>query len=216
MTETKEVLKGQIDQLIGEMRLIEVKTDDEYKFLEAWLKRNKESQKIVAEAFEAERVAAKAAYDDILAAKGAYLEPLLASEKVARGKMSTYATAKEQARREAQRRLDDLARQEAETKRLAEAQALSDAGKFEKADALIDKAIRPAAAKVEPSLGKMREVWSAEVVDMPAFLQAVARGEIASSFISINQSALNSAAQAQKAAFRMAGVAATQRFVAVL
>lgn len=214
--EGKEVLKGQISQLIAEMERVEIKTDEEYGFGEDWLRRNKATQKIVADAFEPERVEAKARYDEILETKKQYIVPLEASEKIIRQKMSAYATAKEQARREEQRRLDDIARREAEEKRLAEAQVLADAGKIEKADALLDKAIRPTTPKVEAAIGKMREVWTVEIIDESAFFAGLASGVVDSKYITVNYTALNSTAQALKDKYKIPGTKAVQKFVPVL
>jgi hypothetical protein len=216
MMEGKEVLRTTISQLIEEMKQVDVKTDEEYHFIESWLRRNKESQALVTKAFEDERLETKAAYDNVLAEKAKYLAPLTESEKIARGKMSVYATAKEQARREEQARQDAIRRKEAEDKRLEEAQALQDAGKTEKADKLMEKAIRPAAVVVEPKIGKMREVWTVEVTDLKALLIAVANGEAEPGFVSVTTHALSGAAQRLKDKFSVPGVKAVQTFVPML
>lgn len=210
------VLKATIDNLIKEMEQVEVKNQEEYDFLSAWLKRNKESQKMVVDAFEADRLLAKKAYDDVLDEKKRYMGPLEASERIARQKLSVFATAQEQARRAEQKRLDDIARKEADDKRLAEAEKLAAAGKIEKADALLDKSVRPAFVPPAPKVGKMREVWTVEIIDLKALCLAVALGQADSIFVEANRYNLAASAQLLKDKFSIPGVKAEQTFVPVI
>lgn len=216
ITTTKQELQVTIDQLIEEMKKTEVTTDQEYDFLGDWLRRNKASQKAVDLAFEDERIEKKAAYDAVLEAKREFIKPLEDSEKIARQKMTAYATVKEKARREAQAKLDEQARKEAEDKRIEKAQELSDKGKIAQADALLNKSLRVSAPKVAAPMAKTREVWRVEIVDQATLLRGIADGTVSADYVTINTSALVQAAQALKAQFSVPGVKAYPEYVPVL
>lgn len=178
--DSKEALQVSIKVLIKEMETHEVKTDEDYKFLEDWVRRNKETQALWKSAWEEDRIRTKAAYDKVLADRDALMDPLKDAESIARRKMGAYLTEKEKARQEAQRKLEEEERKKIEDKRLAEAEKLQAAGKTEKADAVLDKVVHVSRAAITAAtpakVGKGRETWTVEVSDKAAFLaEAIAR-----------------------------------------
>lgn len=216
VVQTRTDLQRSIAQMIEEMRAVEIRTDQEYEFMDGWLHRNKDSQKAVDAAFEEERLEKKAAYDDVLEAKKLFKKPLEDSEKIARQKMTAYATVKEKARRDEQQRLDDIARKEAEDRRLAQAQKLADKGQSERANALLEKELRVSAPQAEAPIGKTREVWRVNVNDSAALLRAIADGKVRADFVTINTTVLAQPAQQLKGAFAVPGVSAFVEYVPVL
>lgn len=176
--DSREVLKATIQGMIEEMGKIQVDSQDKYDFLAGWVKRNKDTQKLVAEAFEADRVAKKAAYDAVLEEKGKLLKPLEQSEKVVRDRMTAWSTEQERKRREEVKRLEDEERKKKEDDRLVEAQNLSSMGRQDAADAVLDKKVtvsRAAISAAAPAkVGKTMEKWVVTVENKAAFLAEAA------------------------------------------
>lgn len=165
-------LSKSIDSLIEEMKAVTVGSQDQYDWLTGWLRRNKESQKAVDELFKAEWDEAKSKCDEISSRRSAFKSPLVASEGIARDKMSVWATAQEKKRRKeaADRQAEALKR--AEDDRLVEAQNLSSMGRSDAASSLLDKKLKVAKVETETRKpGKVIESWSVEVTDKSAFLQ---------------------------------------------
>jgi hypothetical protein len=133
-----QTVKQSIDFLIDEMRGIECTNQGEYDFLGSWIKKNKDSQKIVTEFFEPSRVAAKEVYDKVLEDKKQYLKPLEESDKIARAKMAVYATEQEKLRQSEIREKQAEARRIQEEQNQKEAKEALERGEGDKAlDALL-------------------------------------------------------------------------------
>jgi len=163
-------LSKTVDSVIKEMESASISNQEQYTWMEEWLRRNKSTQKVVTDFFEPARVAAKAEYDAVLERKGAFIKPLEAAEKVARAKMSAFATERERERREAQRVADEEAQRLRDSQTLSKAEELEAMGRTDKAEEVLSRAPVARAAPVAPKVGKTMEVWTAEVVDMQAFL----------------------------------------------
>lgn len=176
--ETKEMqLSKTIDTLIAEMSAITIETQEQYDQISGWLKRNKDTQKVVDEFFEKDRVEAKAAYDKILEKRGAFKKPLEKAEVVARSKLTDFATKMETKRREEQRIEEEKRRKQIEDERLAKAEELSAMGRTEKADDLLEKKVVVSKSSIiteTQKVGKTIEVWTVEVKDLSAFLAEAA------------------------------------------
>ena len=176
--ETQEVTEQQqlsktIDTLIAEMKAMTITTQEQYDFVNGWLKKNKDTQKIVTEFFEPDRVEAKRKYDDILANKNAFIKPLETAEKVARDKMTVFATEQEKKRREEAKIEEDRRRKEIEDDRIAKAEELSAMGRSEKADEVLDKKVVVAKSTIQTEtqkVGKTIEVWTVSVDDKAKFV----------------------------------------------
>jgi hypothetical protein len=176
--EDRGVLKVQIDSLIAEMSKVVVDSDEKYQQLEAWVRRNKETQKVVIDAFEAERVSAKAAYDKVLADKNAMLKPLEAAETATRKAMVAWSTKREQERREEEERARAALAAEKSEDVLLQAETLEAIGRQDEADALLDKGPKVskaavAAAVTTAKVGKTMEKWEVKVTDMEKFVRAL-------------------------------------------
>lgn len=159
-----------ISKLVSEMESVEVKDQEQYDWMVAWLRRNKDTQKVVDDFFEADRVKAKAAYDKVLSDKAAFKRPLENADAAARRKMTVFSTEREKARRAAQEAADAEAKKLKEDENLRKAEELSAMGRDKKADDLLSKAVVVHAAPVAPKVGRTVEVWTVEVVDLCAFL----------------------------------------------
>jgi len=137
-------------------------------------------RKKIADTFDPHIKAAHDAHKRLIATKNEFDDPNAAAEKAVKGKLKGYIDEEERKARIAQIEADRKAKEADEAQRLAEAEALEEAGESEAANEVLEappapppppKAAAPKAAGVS-----VRKVWSAGVVDGPAFLQAVVDG----------------------------------------
>lgn len=167
-----------VEQLVAEMASLEVDSNEKYQACEAWVRRNKETQKVVSDAFEAERVEKKAAYDAVLEAKGKFIRPLEAAEKAVRSRMVAWSTEQEKRRREEAAHIEAEKKAERSEDVLLEAETLEAMGRQDDADALLERGARVTKAEVARAatvekVGKTMEKWVVTVVDADAFFEAL-------------------------------------------
>lgn len=119
---TKEQkIQSEIDAVIAQMESLKVEDDSQYKYAADWLKRNKETQKIVEKEFNDELEAAKEKKKAAEAERKAVVqkieqfnEPLKKAEKETRRLIEEYVNEKERQRREAERKRLEEQRQQQE------------------------------------------------------------------------------------------------------
>jgi len=170
-TSPAQELSKTIDALISEIKATTISTQEQYTFVNEWLHRNKDTQKAVDTFFEPDRVEAKAKYDDVLANKNAFKKPLEAAEKIARDKMTEFATEQEKKRRAELKIEEDKKRKEIEDDRLLKAEELAAMGRSEKADEVMDKKVSVKNVETETKkVGKTIEIWTVTVVSKELFL----------------------------------------------
>lgn len=215
------VLKVQVDQLIAQMGQITVDSDEKYAACEEWLRRNKETQKMVAEVFEPRRVEAKAAYDAVLVAKSAYVKPLEQAEQVVRNRMTSYSTEREKRRREEERKALEEARKAKESNVLEEAETLQAMGRQDAADELLSKEVRVSKASVAAAVqtqkvGKTMEKWVVRVTDKSEFLKFAASAHVSIlECVDVSETKLAALARQNKG-LTAPGLAVEQTFVPVV
>lgn len=140
-------------------------------------------------------------------------EYLKNAEATIKRAMLAYTEEQEAARRKAEAEAREKARKEQEKLR-KRAEAAAAKGQTEKAEALETQAdtvvtpIVPKAQTQQPAGVSMREVWSAEVTDARALLQAVLDGKVPDVAISINMKVLNQQAKSLKNSLNWPGVKA--------
>ena len=216
----QQQLSRTIDSIIAEMKAVTISTQEQYDFVNQWLKKNKDTQKIVSEFFEDDRVEAKKKYDDILANKNAFLKPLETSEKIARDKMTAFATEQEKKRREEAKAEEDRRRKEIEDDRIAKAEELSAMGRSEKADEVLEKKVVVAKSTIATEtkkVGKTIEVWTVVIDDKVKFLAEAVGFPALLGCVEINTTALAKIAKENPSFVRgIGGVTANQTFRPVL
>lgn len=136
--------------------------------------------------------------------------PLVAAEAQIKRAMVTYNDEQERARREAQRKADEEARQRQEKLQAQAAKAVA-AGKVEKAAELEERAATVVAPVIQVEVPKVtgistRETWHAECVDLKALVKAVAEGRAPLSLVMANDKVLGAQARSLKADFVCDGV----------
>lgn len=223
LVELKSQVSKTVDQLIAEMAALEVDSDEKYKACEEWLRRNKDTQKLVAEAFEADRVEKKAAYDAVLDAKAKLIKPLETADKTVRSRMVAWSTAREKARREEEERARAALQAERSEDVLLEAETLEAMGRSDKADELLERGARVTKAEVVRSVttekvGRTMEKWEVRVTNKAAFLKAlVATGQYVGLLACVEVSEPKLAAYArQNKGLEFAGLEVRQTFVPVI
>lgn len=143
-------------------------------------------------------------------------DPLDQAEKqILSPALSAYRIEQERRRREEEERRNAEAKRKAEEEALDHAVALESAGAKDAAAAVLDEPILPPPV-VMPAAPKVaglteREVWSAEVVDIKALIQAVVDGKVQITALEANMPFLNGLARAQKGEFNVPGVKAVAR-----
>ena len=217
--DARVVLKRTIDSMVEEMKARTIETDEDYRFLDDWQKKAKQTVKLIDGAFEAERVEKKAPYDAVLEKIRDMKRPIELALPVVTDKMSGYVTAREKARRAEMARLEAEARRKKEDDRLAEAQNLSSMGRADKADELLEKKVmvsRVAVAAAAPEkLGKTVERWAVTVDDKAAFLAEALLAPALLAAVTVNVAELERWAMREKPSYKVPGLTVEQKFVPV-
>jgi hypothetical protein len=216
---SREVLKRTIDSMIEEMKAREIKTDEDYRFLDDWQKKAKATIKTIDEAFEDERVEKKAPYDKVLEKIREMKRPIDLALPIVVKKMTDYVTEREKARRAEVARLEAESVKRKEDDRIVEAENLTAMGRADKADEVMGKKVtvsRAAVAAAAPAkLGKTAERWVVTITDKSAFLKfaAVAAMEIFEA-VDVNTAKLEAIARKNKG-LSAPGLKVEQTFVPV-
>ena len=172
----------------------------------------KDLRKQVAETFAPIIEKAHQAHKTAIAQRGKIEEPLIQAEALIKSRIGTFLIAEEAKRKEEERRLHLIAEQEAENRRLADALAAEAEGDFEEAEAILKElpAFVPppiVPRTVEPGGGiSMREVWSCNVTDLKALVEAVAKGRVPLMALQANTVFLGQQARSMKGELRYPGV----------
>jgi len=168
------------------------------------------------------------AWKTSLAKKAKYYDPLKEVKVSVKKLMADYDEAQERIRQAEQRRLEEIARKEAEGQALLEAIAAEEEAKrngatkeeaAQEAAAIIDEPVYVAPVVLPKATPKLqggpvyREVWSAECVDVVVLCRAVSEGKASRECVLPNMPALNKMATALKSTMNIPGVRASSRRV---
>lgn len=172
--------------------------------------------------------AAHKAHKAAVEKRSKYLDPLTAAHKSVKGLMSAWDAEQDRIRLAEQRRLEEIARKEAEERALLEAIAAEEEAKrngatqeeaAQEAAAIIDEPVQVAPVVIPKAVPKMqggpvyREIWSAECVDIVMLCRAVAEGKASRECVLPNMPTLNKMATALKSTMNIPGVRAASRRV---
>ncbi len=209
-----------VKEMIDEMGKVVVDSQEKYDWLLNWVRRNKETQKIVIDATETKRVEAKAKYDAVLTSRSILIKPLETAEKVARDRMTEWSTAQEKKRREEEAAVRATLVEKKEDDKIMEAETLQAMGRTDAAEALMDKKTivtksAVAAVMTTAKVGKTIEKWEVKVTDVSKLLAEASGIPDIAACITISESAL--AAFCKKSGTKaLAGCTVEQKFVPVL
>jgi peptidoglycan hydrolase CwlO-like protein len=104
----------QIDVLVAEMQGKVIETDEQFQFVGEWLKRNKQTQKIVEDHFAPKKEELYRPYKDLLAEIKGYMDRLQNAERAAKQALSVYQQKKERERQAEIQRQQEAARKRSE------------------------------------------------------------------------------------------------------
>ena len=161
--------------------------------------------------------AAKEAHTISVAAENKFLKPLADANIIVRQTISAWTTEQARLRQAEQKRLDDIARKQAEDERLKLALEAEDAGMpGETVEEIIEHAeqVYTPTAKatfVKDDKVSTRKTWAAEVIDIKLLCKAIVDGKVPATAIMPNMLILNGLARQQKENFDIPGVRAVSK-----
>lgn len=210
------VIEKEIGSVVAEANSFVIKTQEDYDRMSGFLVGIKGLIKKVGESFDPICDAAHKAWKTAVAQRKEQLDPLEQAERIVKQRGVEFLTEQQRIQEEAERKARAEA-EAAERKRKAE---LEEQAKRHEANGNIAKAEerremaeqvfiapRPVVANVIKAEGQsLKEVWSAEVVDLHALIKAVAEGRAPITFVIADQVALNKQAKSTKNAFPIPGV----------
>jgi len=163
MEATQQItIQQTIDNVLAEMAQLKIASDAEMVTAAEWLKRCKETAKLVKDHFEPDRLANYTAYKAVTDTIKAYTDKLDKAERIVKRQLADYQWEQEQKRRDEQRRLEDLARKQEEERRLQQAVETGD-------ETVLDEPMIVPTVHVEPPPKvegvSYAEHWTFEVKD---------------------------------------------------
>jgi hypothetical protein len=145
------------------------------------------------------------------------LTPFAETEKIVSSKLVVWHGEQERIRREAEAAAMRAAREEAERRQIAEAEAALDAGDDDRAEAILEAPPPPVLVprpnfEPAPKLAStaFANRWHAEVVDLMALVRAIAAGKAPLECVQANMIALNGLARSLKGGLTYPGVQAVR------
>jgi len=213
-TEIK-IIESKANDIVGRANALTVTNKKEYDGCAEFLRAIKGLKKEIDETFDESIKKAHEAHKAIVAAKKAHYDPLDSAERIIKQKSLVWYQEEQRKAEEEQRRLDEQARK-AEEKRKAEleaqAKAWEEKGNAEKAEERRQAAEEvfvpaPVVNRVEKAEGQAIVVlWRAEVYDLFALCNAIARGELPETVVAPVMKELNALARTWKDKKKFDGV----------
>ena len=141
--------------------------------------------------------------------------PAEQAERIVKAAIRDWDVEQQRIQERLQREAQEAAEKAAQEEKLAAAIAAEKSGASkEEVDDIFTAPVAVVAAPVAPTyqraagISKMRDNWSAELVDMKALVKAVAAGKVSYEYLLPNQVALNARAKADKSTMNIPGVVA--------
>lgn len=156
----------------------------------------------------------------ICSAENSMLLPVREAKQILSRSIGAWDAEQERKRQEEQRRLEEEARKRADEEALRSAVEAEEVGATEEeVEAVLSTPAPMMRAQAGPTYVKAsgvttRELWTAELISLQVLVKAAAENPAYLPYLAANMPALNSAARAQKQAFRIPGVKATYQRIA--
>lgn len=215
--DTKEVDARVESNIVVKAKALVIINDDDCRMAIEYENAIKELIKDVESRHNENIDAANKLHKNLIKERDVILKPCQEALKIRKGIRIEYVEEQETIRKAA------IAAAQAEAKRLAEEAAFRDAiaaedeGRTEDATAILEEPIDtpviiiPNTTPKAGISGAIRELWSAEVYDLPALLQAIVSGKASMGLIEPNMTALNGMARALHENMIIPGVSAVSR-----
>ncbi len=202
--------------LIETVKTLAVTTKDEHAGALEMFRAIALREKVVKEFFKESKDKAHAAHKAICEMETKLLSPLSTARALVTNKINQYTAAEEARAREEQRKLDEMARKDAEERQLADAEQAQKEGKPEEAEAILNAETEIPIIRMPSRVAKVDGVgtqkrWGAELTDKVALIKWVAQHPENAELLDANMPALNKLAIALKAGFNIPGVKAVEK-----
>jgi len=201
-------------------RQLVILTDGDYEHAGELLHGIKDLRREVDATFDGIIAKAYSAHKEAVGQKKKAEAPLLEAEGILKRGLCAYDTAREAERQAEERRLQEVARQDAERRQLEEAAALelqghanADPELLWEALQLLEQPVQAPVVLLERTTPKVnglsyRDVWSARVTNLPALIRYVAANPGHAGLLLANGPALNGLARSLKGGMQIPGVEA--------
>ena len=205
--------------LVNQARAIQIRSNDDCRMADGFIEALKSAEDKWDGLTAPSREAAHKAWKASVALHDGLITELSETRKDLKRRRGEWYDEQERARREEERRLQEIARKQAEDEALAAAEAAEAAGDHEIAEAIVAQPITTPAvtvARTAPAASRLtaaRTVWGAQVVDLMALVKAIAAGTQPITLVEPNMVALNGMARAAKSALAIPGVRSVERKV---
>lgn len=211
-----QVIESKANDIVGRANALTVTSQKEYDGCAEFLRAIKGLKKEIDTTFDESIKKAHEAHKAIVAAKKAHYDPLDNAERIIKQKSIAWYQEEKRKQEEEQRKADEAARK-AEEKRKAELEAQAkrheENGNLEKAEerrAMAEEVHVPTPIiqnRVEKAEGQaIVTTWRAEVTDLFALCNAIARGELPETVVAPVQKELNALARTWKDKRKFEGV----------
>jgi len=210
MSDTAE-LEVKAQSLEGEARALVIVNQADYLAADRFGRAAKALLAEIDAAFDPIIEAAHKSHKTAIEQKKKQAAPVEAVKKIVADKMGAWYRAEQARAAEERRKAEAEARRVAEEEALARALELEAQGMPEAADvALAEPVVERVHVEEAPKIEGVsyRETWSAEVLDFPALVRAVAEGKASYAYLLPNDTALNAQARIEKSALNIPGVKA--------
>ncbi|MDP2317500.1 MAG: hypothetical protein Q8P41_31740 [Pseudomonadota bacterium] len=208
--EHKTALERRVIEIKEKALGLVIETAEDFKAASEFLVRVKTALKEVDDTYDASIEAAHRSHKEALALKAKFAGPLLAAEKTVKPLMATYKDQEERKRLAEERRLQELAKKQAEEDQLQAALDAENAGDAEAALEIIAAPVQAPVVVVKSTTKaagvSFRKVRKARVTSFKALVVAVAEGRVPLMALLPNQAHLDNQAAALGAEFAYPGV----------
>lgn len=172
MNDTKQ-LETQVMTVPEKARALKIVNNETYALAGGMLVEIKGLRKQINASFDPIIEKAHQAHKEAVAQKRKVEAPLAEAESVIKPAMARWDAEQERIRREQERKMQELARKQAEERQLAEAAALEAQGETKAADEVIAAPVEVAPVVLQKTVPKVegvsfREVWKFQIVDAKA------------------------------------------------
>jgi hypothetical protein len=207
-----------IPAVVAQGNSLTIECADDYEMACSFLTLVASRKRQVEETFDPIVKKAHAAWKEAVAQRDKFMAPLLEAERGVKSKVSTWSMAEEKKRREDEQRLAKQAKDEADARALAEAEALAASGDTELADMVLEEAAAApppvviAASTVPKQSGiatKTIYKWRFTkdgITSLRELVKAAAADDRYLPYLCTNETAIGATVRAQKELARIPGV----------
>jgi hypothetical protein len=200
----------EVSPLVEAAKEFQVSDIDSHRESQEREKRLRAAERAVHERFEPSRKKAQETKEEIIALRDSLTEPMKDARLIYGGKNIAYETEQQRKADEERRRLERIAKQKEEDRKIREAEQAQEDGEVAEADAILSEPVETPIIHVESKVAKVpgvskRTNYSAECQDVIALAKFVIENPSFQNLIAANGPGLNSLARSQRENFKVPG-----------